>query len=663
MFDIKPEKILITGILVFLSHLLFAQITVSSNPNLNAICPGTSTSYTFSEYSCYNAPTLTGAGSSTFTWSAATGVMTISWATDWTTTATIAFTVQSPLPSGCGADLQNRSFTAVPRTLVGVLPTITGPSPVDVGTPLPLCTYTATTAYRFRGTADPTPFLVTNYTNWNSADPTWVLVPSLPLPTGNTATFRAHISNSTIISATPVSSCTAAGQPTPLTGQKTVGRRLPSPCDNGAVGIIANLPVAPDNNQPYLLCGTTTPVAISANLTPTQSIGTTPTYTWTLPAGWSFVNGLPTNGSTIFAVPNGTSAGIVTVVANAYGLQSTPCSLTISLRTLVPGTQAVGVDRICSNNSATYTMTVAPPATVNTTWQIVPLAGSSLSNVSPTSGTGASATITAGMGEGSYRIVFTSGTANCGQESVTTEFVTGRPALRSLTLRPPIGPIVDWLSVTQGYVFGCPGTYQLKGEVLGDSDGCITWTSLNPAIPLSASDCGEAQFTLPNNFSSYSVKATISNECGTRDYIILIIRDYSSLCNIRELVRDEIELSTEIVLPDESYSIGETSDEPVLPTHIEVVVPKGPGALIFPNPTTERLYIAWHPTAESPVVLKNDRLQVRLLDMSGRLHKQVTGAQGTTLDIDVSDLSSGTYLIQLQSGESISTERISILRR
>jgi Secretion system C-terminal sorting domain/PKD-like domain len=608
----------------------------------------TMSTYTLTNWSssCYETPELTPVTAGTLTWNATNQTISIQWLATWSTIATLKITKKASAPQTCG---DTRNFTIFPKILQSQT-VISGPNELPIGTPFPVGDYTATTNFQFRGTLDPNPFVATTYT-WLLSDPNWSFVPTTPVPTGRTAKIKADLSDACTISAYPSDGCSLAG-PTEFPGTLTVTRRLPSPCDQPP-GITGSFPTDP-NIGPYVLCGSTAVIGLSANVNPLQSIGTTPNYTWTLPQGWTFLPGTPTNLSSVFVVPSGTNGGTVTVTASAYNLTSAPCSLTFSLRTLIPGTEVVGLDRICQGQSGTYNLSVATPPNVTTEWSVTTPTGGSATGIIPNTGTGTSATINGGSAEGTYRIIFKAGNTACGYQSVFKDFVVGRPVIAGLTITGPLDGIYPSTIKWDGnFLFGCPGQYTLNASILGATSGCVQWTSLNPSIPLIPTfNCLTTSFILPNNFSSYAIKATLTNECGSRDYIIIIVQRPANECtDDKDLVHqndDQLTQATVEVVPIEVDQSSLTA--PIVPKNT-------PRTLLFPNPAQEILFVVWD---FDQGTLTDQQRTISIFDMTGRLVKNIPNASDNMTEIDVSNMTSGIYTIQLKTGDVTTSHKVSI---
>jgi len=82
-----------------------------------------------------------------------------------------------------------------------------------------------------------------------------------------------------------------------------------------------------------------------------------------------------------------------------------------------------------------------------------------------------------------------------------------------------------------------------------------------------------------------------------------------------------------------------------------------PGFRIYPNPTSDVLYVQWLGSEG-----KTGDVSLKLIDMSGRtvLRKEFSPAQITSdrLTIDLGDLQEGIYLIQLSDGKNFATQKL-----
>ena len=70
-----------------------------------------------------------------------------------------------------------------------------------------------------------------------------------------------------------------------------------------------------------------------------------------------------------------------------------------------------------------------------------------------------------------------------------------------------------------------------------------------------------------------------------------------------------------------------------------------PGVRIYPNPVQSNLQV------QLPVAVAGRRIQLRLMDLQGRVLKTWQPAGATLLSLPVRELPSGTYLLELHDGQ------------
>ena len=77
---------------------------------------------------------------------------------------------------------------------------------------------------------------------------------------------------------------------------------------------------------------------------------------------------------------------------------------------------------------------------------------------------------------------------------------------------------------------------------------------------------------------------------------------------------------------------------------------------IFPNPATNYITVTYED-------LRNQRGQLELVSITGQvLYTRMLNTVNDTIQINVSDMSSGVYLIRLSNNESVSIEKVIITK-
>lgn len=193
---------------------------------------------------------------------------------------------------------------------------------------------------------------------------------------------------------------------------------------------------APPN---FIVCGDTNPVTVSV-----APVAGATSYTWTKPSGWS---GSSTSNS-ITLVPNGTTAGTVSVKANVCGTQTSVLSKVIDMELYSPinTPMVLGPPSLCSSG-ASYSVNNVPLG-ASITWSSSP----NIALVSP---------------QGSNPATFKATAASSGINS----FI-------SVNIATPCGAIVK----KKSYIYTSMG-YVSNPTIVGSNVVCAggTWTAQIPA--------------------------------------------------------------------------------------------------------------------------------------------------------------------------------------
>lgn len=397
-------------------------------------------------------------------------------------------TIAKKTESGCGSAANGKIYDQIPiRTLVGLSPTITGPSTAAAGF-VETLTFSASLNYPFKGTNDPETLPVTNFdwtlpTDWSNN--------TIPA-TSSAISVVTNIGGGGTITATGKTTCGAMAANS-ITASKEVNRTLSPPCPLIAQKLIER-------------CGEPGTNAFAAGSQPAGYAANNPEWSWSLPQGWMF-NG-PINSQFINVTTNEPNGGNVTATFSDYGVAAS-CAINIPLVVSNPGTFVSGGDRLCETQ--TYVLTNTPlPSGSTASWSV----NSPNVPVVPSSGNGTSATVTPGTSSGAgsgATITFT--VAGCGlTETHTKSFFVGKPNI--------LKHKINGYEVQSRVV--CPGWHNLSATVEGDDTNpfCMTWQLVNntsfPPHKLYDITCGSANlFIDPQNRSPASVKVTATNECGT----------------------------------------------------------------------------------------------------------------------------------------------------
>lgn len=128
------------------------------------------------------------------------------------------------------------------------------------------------------------------------------------------------------------------------------------------------------------------------------------------------------------------------------------------------------------------------------------------------------------------------------------------------------------------------------------------------------------------------------------------------LGSTRMRVRGVFHLGTEPSPTDPcfNYVYGETEDYGIIidtSTDLEELVPTE--VMLYPNPTSGKLTL---------ILPASTRSSISILDLQGRLAHSVQG-NAEMVSMDLSALAEGVYLLQIQQGPSIHTQRVEVLRQ
>lgn len=463
--------------------MLTAQLALTPDPENYAVCPGLVTTYRVSNWSdaCYDVPKVIN-GTVTVPFNATNGTISISWL-DNGSKGKIEISKKANAPANCTQPA--RTWDVPILTLVGTAPTIAGSTSVSVGT-TPSLNYTAALNYPYAGKLDfPKPLPVGAF-SW-TVPSGWVLT-SFP-PTAPTVTLAADLSSGGTITAFGINTG-CPGASTSAVRSLAVSRFMPAPC-----------PAEPE--IPYELCGQPTINCLTATLPSdfVQPPGGV-TYAWTFPPGWTPI-GL-TNRRQICLQTNGQNGGTATVRAFAYGFSSTACSLSIPLEAGNPETRAVGPEVICQEEI--YNLNIPLPPGSSATWS-VSAAGSI--PVTPTSGAGATAKLTANAGLGTGQTIDLNFTiTGCGDVNTV-------PPLRIFVGPPNIYNMkVDGYPYPSAGITLCPGWHILSASVIGDADNCLNWSVVQGPALTNPNCSGATIYINPDAPQTSIIKVSASNKCA-----------------------------------------------------------------------------------------------------------------------------------------------------
>lgn len=323
-----------------LSSPIWAQ-SMSPTEKLSAICPGNYNVYVYSQTGdgcLYNWEVTNGhiagghiSGNNSSISNIGVNVVSISWV-DTPDEGKIKATSHS-----CDVSSNNKTkeFTYYIKSINGVTPTsISG---IDNIPPTVLTnrTYSITPVNYPRGTLDPKPYTVTNY-SWET--PTgWTVIGG-----GNTKDIVLQPDNYSggNIRVRAINEC-SSGNSSNWSPNKTVTRNLNTPSISGSDAVVCS-------NTSSLIF-TCSPVEGAAS------------YAWTLPSGWSGSS----SSSTITVTPNGLNGGTISVRAISGPIESASGTKNISLTLYNEASppHVSGPDLICS--SGNYSLSNQPSGSSN----------------------------------------------------------------------------------------------------------------------------------------------------------------------------------------------------------------------------------------------------------------------------------------------------------
>ena len=274
----------------------------------------------------------------------------------------------------------------------------------------------------------------------------------------------------------------------------------------------------PISGPSTVTCGSTSQVQYSVTKVPNV---TGYTYEWSYPTGWSGTTN--PDGNIITLTPNGNNGGTVSVVTKSCGMQSSACSMTVSINTIDPSTIITGANPVCEGSNKTFSLSPAPHSSTSTTWSI---AHSYLA--SPSSGSGNSATFKGTSISGNGTLTFT--VSGCGE----TQNIT-----KTINFNDPVITIVGTSGQQSygSYYNVCPtsGSHSATVSLLNDTDNCVDLWDDHGSAGTEYWNCTQYNFTLKYNGSKYppydpvvlDIEASNSS-CGADEKTIFFTPSYSA---------------------------------------------------------------------------------------------------------------------------------------
>jgi hypothetical protein len=285
-----------------------------------------------------------------------------------------------------------------------------------------------------------------------------------------------------------------------------VKRTINSPC-----------PIKPVNRG-FELCGTSGTFRFNCDTLPLNYEEDNPTWTWSVTTLNGITN-MQSLGNTYQYKSDGSNARTVNVTVSDYGV-SNSCALAIPMRVINPTATVDGKNLVCGTE--TYVLSHAPGLGTTTTWVVKSTKPNTPAPVTPTSGSGITATISpSGFGEAMIEFTIT----GCGQTvKLTKTFFAGKPSIKPGK--------VDGRPLSSGMNYVCPtefggGSHYITVNLEGDTDGCVDNWVVTGAGP-TYHGCNELDFLLQYNPSKYppyncvTINAYASNLCGTQHAIYIV---------------------------------------------------------------------------------------------------------------------------------------------
>lgn len=371
-----------------------------------------------------------------------------------------------------------------------------------------------------------------------------------------------------------------------------INRVMPSPC-----------PIIGDN--PFEFCGQSVPDS-KFDCKPIPSGFVAPpggvVYEWSVTPsdGWTKIFSFKNSAAYI---TDGQKERVVKVKVSAYGVSS-ECSLTVPLYVAHPLTTVkstfLGKKLLC-NTEKFFLDSPLPnllPSGSSATWNVSSITPGINTPVTPLSGNGTSAQLTAsGIGGARSKIEFV--VQGCGVSTILADtFFAGLPALYNQR--------INGIPGTQAFL--CPGSHYAALKVEGANSSCVTWTNSgnNPYN----FNCLSADIYLTGYSGSSAFTARATNECGTND--------------------------TRFFFTPKTFGCNSW------------------GLNIFPNPAVDFMTVETKITENSPLQEAPSFEEVRLINGVGNLVFQSQQA-GKSITIPLGGISPGIYTLQaIANGEQVS---------
>lgn len=475
----------------------------SAKPEEYGVCPLFDVVYTIKNYNqgCHTVSILNGTeiipinnnGKITIRWQDSTNC-NIKVTRDETNTA---------CTGGTAPAAPTKIFTPIVLSLAATIPAIvqSPPGPLSVGYKTDLL-YIGKAKYPKIGSLDTGDVFLLDEYQWTYPS-AWTLVPTITnrdtlkpktdLATGGKVTARVYNKVCGVAGYSPVS-------------ELVVKRIMPSPCPIVAV------------SHPFELCGL--PVkskfdcaGLPPNFQPPTPDGVIYEWTVTPSDGWTTIF---EDANSIRYQTDGQQKRVVKVKASAYGASS-ECSYVVDLYAAHPLTEMLNTfdgEKLLCDTESFYIDSPMPdilPPGSSVTWNASSLDPALSTPVSPQSGTGLLAALSAN-GQGGSRTKIDFIVEGCGVSTILSDtFFAGLPTLYDKRINGVLG--------TQALL--CPGSHYVSVKVDGADASCVTWAN-SGSNPYNF-NCTSVDMYMTGYSGTSSFIAYASNECGANDTRFFLI--------------------------------------------------------------------------------------------------------------------------------------------
>jgi hypothetical protein len=488
-------------------------------------------------------------------------------------------------------------------------------------------------------------------------------IPTTPGLISGTSTICSASSNPYSITAVPGASSYTWTLPSGWIGTSTTNSiSTTAGSTSGTISVTANnacgsstaatltITVNSIPSTPGAISGTSTICSGSSN---TYSVNTVPgatSYSWTLPSGWS-----GTSTANSISTTSDVTSGNITVTANNTCVSSTAATLTITVNSIPSTPGAIsGTSSICSGSSNTYSVTTVPGAT-SYTWTLPSgWSGTSTANSISTTASSTSGTITV--------------TANntCGSSAVATlpiivnsipstpGLISGTSSICSGSSNPySVTAVSGATSYTWTLPSGWSGTSTTNSisTAASSTSGTITVTANNA--------CGSSTAqTLPitvNSLPTVNLNLTVDTLCLNSSPLLMSGGTPSggiySGTGVNSGIFDPTTNGTFTITY--TYTDGNICSNTITDN---IVVESCLGInqkvinndiVVYPNPFTNSIFITTNEVYQELFIFNTLGSTV--------FYKQLLQKQN---EIDVSELPSGVYYINILNNEKIATTKI-----